>query len=137
MSAKLIKLTANLRTSTVSGSNLDNDSLLTIILHHLDFEQPLALYSFTGRDGQGGYTREGDLKVFDVVIINSSLTMASLNDLSQIHVGIAPVGRDHYAGRLTFQFFFDDGSQSVFDFGDFAVGSFHESHITHKVVHFA
>ncbi|WBA43171.1 hypothetical protein [Hymenobacter canadensis] len=136
MAAKLLRLQATLRTSSASGSNLDNDSKMTVKVHYINQTIPLAIYDFIGKDGQGGSTREGDQKIFDITLKDSSLTRDGLNGKAEIEMRIDAVGRDHYAGGVAFLFFFDDGSTALFGFGNFAIGTFHESNTTNQVIRF-
>jgi len=131
--ALLKAINCTLSTSAASGSNLDNDSTLDFNFHKDGDYTPYAQTKFSGRDGTGGSTREGDVKTFPLTLYTSTLAKEDISGKSVFHIVITAVGRDHYAGNLQAIFQFDDGTVSGFSF-DFAVGTFHESHIASATV---
>jgi hypothetical protein len=132
----LKRVSSKLVTGANNGDGLDHDSILYVILHPTTSGVRSAEYSFYGRDTTGGSTNERDTKTFDLTMLTSTLTKDQINHNYSIDIIINAVGRDHYAGHLELIFHFDDDSINGFTF-DFAVGTFHESNQTGKVIDFA
>lgn len=127
----LVKIEATLVTGANNGDGLDHDSKLIFNFHPNGTYSPLAIKSFYGNDGEGGTSNEGNTKVFEIPISKSDIGKSQMNDeQTNIVVNIEAVGRDHYTGNLQLKFTFSDDSTEGFDFGDFGIGTFHESNTT-------
>ena len=136
MPSQILKsVSATLTTGANNGDGLDDDSSLCIVLHPTTSGVRSADYLFYGRDGTGGSTHERDIKTFDLTMLTSTLTKSQINHIYSIDAIINAVGRDHYAGHLQLIFHFDDNTIAGFVF-DFAIGTFHESNQTGKVIDF-
>jgi hypothetical protein len=131
----LTAVDCTLTTGTGAGEGLDHDSTLIFVLHPTHDGTRYAEYQFNGNDSTGGSTNNGDVKKFSLTLHTSTLRKDQINDLHSVDIIIHAVGRDHYKGHLEATFHFSDGSISGFD-EDFAIGTFHESNQTGKVVHF-
>jgi hypothetical protein len=134
-SPTLISVDCKLTTGSNNGDSLDNDSTLIFVLHPTHDGRRDAEYQFLGRDGTGGSTNNGDVKTFSLNLHTNTLTRDQIDGQYSIDIIINAVGRDHYAGHLEAIFHFSDGSFEGFDY-DFAIGTFHESNQTGKVVNF-
>ncbi|WP_295795151.1 hypothetical protein [Mucilaginibacter sp.] len=128
--AILTSIDATLNTSFESGSNLDNDSTLTFVLHPTFSGARAAEFSFSGRDTTNGATHEGDKKTFNFTLLTNSLTKEQINGFYSIDIIINARGRDHYAGKLETIFHFDDGTFAGSPDFSFEVGTYHESNQT-------
>lgn len=131
----LTKIHCTLITGSNNGAGLDHDSKLQIYIQPKDTKVHSWGIEFYGNDATGGTENEGNTKVFDLNPLITPLTKDQINHKMEMLFAIFAVGRDHYNGSFQAVFYWSDNSTTAFSY-DFAIGTFHESHLTTKSVDF-
>ena len=126
---KLIRIAINMKTGS---DGLDSTSKFNIILKK-PYGATDADYTVAQTQLNTGDIREGDMTLY----VNPDKAELSGYLIRTEIIQPRPNDHDHLDGSLSVYFYFDDGSNASFNYGEFAIGTFNESNSQERPIRFS